>query len=240
MSEQQEAVNENRMPAAEFVAANKATIEKSDYQAIVALGKEAGFDDRDSYVEYKEALKEVLGIDMAERRAAWTKDLSKARDKEFAQASTIALHTHADAKEGRFAIANDAGDVIWAGRFFDREADQPQNICDINVAKKAIYLAGNLAQDSEEKVKLTLNATASWLTATNEAISTAGQKGGRANVVAKVAREAGIGLTVQAIDGKDSPAKTAVEARTIVKHRDGQQHLALQAPTRARKTGNGR
>ena len=235
--------------AVAFVEENKDRILSSNYQELVSLGRENGFDDRDGYVAYKDALLSQANINMFERREAWAENNNDIREKEFANASTITLRCCARAaasKEGReidgtgdwFALTDEDGTPVWAGKFFDQEAGQPQNHCDISVGKKAVYLAGKLSDERGKKVSLTLKTTARWLEATNQAIATSGSKGGSTNLLAKAARDAGIDLKVVYEEKDESPAHEAIDTKRVVKYKDVFSSLSLTDPAPDQSQGN--
>ena len=217
--------------AVAYVKEKSDEIKKADYQETVSFGRDGGFDDGPRYQAYKNAVASELDINLDDMRAKWAQALNETKMREFKDAKVVTLHTSAS-KEG-FAITNAEGGAVWAGKFFEREEGQPKNICDLNVVKKAIFVAGEIAKRAEkagEKVKLNLVTSEEWLTAANGGQESAGRTGGRTNILNTAANEAGIAFFVDFDKTRPNHAAKTLAVGDIAKWRENIDSIELEQP----------
>ena len=220
--------------AEQFVTENLEVVKAMHYKQLVKYGQDNGFDSRYSYPKYKAALKEVAGIDMEVMRQGWIKNQNEQRAAEFAQAGKVKLHVAASATDNRFAIANEQGEEVWRGLFFEKEKDEGQSTCEINAAKKAIFLAGKISEETGQKIHLELLTGHEPLEWANTGREDGGKSGGRANELNRAALKAGISLHVNFDAERENLAKAQVALGGHLGWKDGIGKVAVEEPAKAK------
>ena len=131
----------------------------------------------------------------------------------------ITLYTDAKAKTDRFAICNAEGEAVWYGKFFadDRDYNGEQSTGEMAAAKKAVWLAKKVADETGAKARLTLKTDAEWLTWANYC-DPGSKQGGKARELAKAAAYYGVELEVEHVKGAANPADVWTTASGFKKY----------------------
>jgi len=215
--------------AKQIVAEQIDALRPLDVAGLTAAGKAAGFDSRSGFAAWKKALA-AAGVDYNamrnERRA------EKKTDRESAVTHEVTLYSDAKARTGRFAICDAAGRAVWYGRFFasDRDFNGEQSTGEMAAAKKAVWLAGKIAEAVGGRVRLTLRVDAQWLLWANV---TDPKRGGKAKELRRAAERADVVLAVEYVAGVDNPADAWTVCRSFQRWQDS--HLpSLATPIAAK------
>jgi len=210
-----------KQPAAKFVAANIDRLRAADYPALVAAGREAGYDSRAGFSAYKRALKNA-GIDYDGAQRAHRDGRAEQHAADFADADEVRLVTDAAASHSRYAVTTADGTPVWFGRFFDDDEGAEQSAAELAAAQKAVWVTGKLAKRNGRPTRLILTVDAEWLTWANESAGgVESKRGGKAKQLARAARKAGIDLRVEWTSGKTNVADRYTRTTGYLKWQDG-------------------
>jgi hypothetical protein len=209
-----------RATIAARVAADAETLRNAPYTTLLDWATEHGIDNRSAWGRYKRALSDIgVNFDRMrdEHRAAARNELVQRATR------TLILYCDARASTERFAICDENGEPVWYGRFFDMDRDfnGEQSSGELAAAKKAVWLAAQVAERTGESVALTLRVDAEWLTWAN---ATDGS-GGKAKALAAAAQRLGVALHVEHIPGTSNPADAPTVGRGYMRWQDGIERL---------------
>lgn len=170
-----------------------------------------GFDNRSAFPKFKDALKEI-GIDYELLKTG--KQVADAEQLEIEIKHEVTLYVDAKASAGRYGITDDAGNVLWHGRFFDTDDAGEQSRAELCAASKAVWLASKIKEALGDKaISLILIVDAQWLCYQDHA----GQKGYK---LTQQARKFNIKLSVEWVSGKNNPADYWTTAQGYKKWQD--------------------
>jgi hypothetical protein len=175
-------------------AYHEGTFEGMDYAQLRNYGQ-VHFNSAPGFSKFKKALLEV-GLDFDAMKEATRPKLTATH--------ALTLFSDAKAKNDRFGITDKDGNPVWYGKFFDSDLDYngEQSSGEMAAAKKAVWLASQVAKAVGGTVKLKLMVDAEWLTWAN---STDG-RGGKAKRLKETADKLCVILSVEHIPGKTNPA----------------------------------
>lgn len=186
------------MTTKQKVEAAKSELTGKSRKELYAWAESNGINSKSAWGFFKRALKEVVGFDWSEAKAA---DVAAVKE-ELAGASTmgLTLFTDAKARTNRFAICDSDGQPVWHGRFFDDDRDGyngEQSSGELACALKAIWLARQAANAAGQgAVALHLKVDAQWLCSLS----------GKAKAIAEKAVAMRVSLTMEWVPGDQNPA----------------------------------
>jgi hypothetical protein len=216
MMTEQHASTRTRMTIAEQVAADADLLRNAPYTTLLDWATEHNIDNRSAWGRYKRALAAIdVNFDRMRdaRRAAAREELVQRATRR------LTLYSDARASTARYAICDESGEPVWYGRFFDsdRDYDGEQSSGELAAAKKAVWLAAQVAERTGEHIALTLRVDAEWLTWAN---ATDGS-GGKAKALAAAAQRLGVALQVEHVPGVQNPADAPTVGRGYMRWQDG-------------------
>lgn len=180
------------------VAANAEMLKAfKTHSALRGWAIDNGMDNRSAFPKFKAALLEI-GVDYNALRGGAQEQTQNELVSKITK--TVTLFTDAKASAGRFGICDANGHVLWHGRFFDEDDAGEQSRAELCAAKKAVWLASKIKEESgQEAIELVLMTDAQWLTYQDHS----GQKGYALTVMA---RKYSINLKVEWLPGTENPA----------------------------------
>lgn len=170
--------------------------------------KENGMDNRSAFSRFKKALA-LIDIDYDALKQIASKDKIEKKTRvvgeKLKDGKKITLYSDAKASNDRYAICDQSGEVVWAGRFFQEHIEQ--SACEMAAAKKAVWLAKKIReQNNLETIVLNLKVDAQWLTYAENVQYGSTRHGGKALQLGHLAEKYNVVLKMNWIPGKENPA----------------------------------
>lgn len=193
-------------------------------QELLGWAETHDISNRASWGRYKKALIEVCGISYDSLR---TQDYMEKREALHDNAKVqLILFSDAKAKKDRFGICGPDREPVWYGKFFasDHDYNGEQSSGEMAAAKKAVWLASQVATRLGVGVALELRVDAEWLCWANQVDGS----GGKAKELGAAARRLDIALSVVHIPGVENPADRWTVESGFMNWRDSIDHLVEQ------------
>ncbi|MCZ4537996.1 hypothetical protein O4159_21560 [Gordonia terrae] len=118
----------------------------TSHSELFGWAKEHGIDNGSLFRKWKTELRKQLHVDYdALRQEAFDARLAE-MDAAAEAAPQVMLYAAGDSEVNSFAVCSEHGDDPWYGEFHDNDRVTDQDSADLEAARKAIYLAGQVRE----------------------------------------------------------------------------------------------